>query len=135
MMSDSLQFQLSAALRKGLHVYALVDPSLVDSDKQRLPGGNHDRVAVVPAGVSLEGSDALSVLPYLLPLDCASKHHSRQLSRLIEWGLDFHSVTWLASLSAASALAPLLAQRMDAMLTGQQAALLRFCDSRILPVV
>jgi len=123
---------LSAAL-EGLRVCALIDPALCpDALSHRT---TRDARALEVQGVGATDEAAKTVLPFLVALSDDAKDRQRQLSAFETWALESHSVSWLVASAPADALASLLGQRLDVMLSDEQPALLRISDTRILPAV
>jgi hypothetical protein len=130
-MSDA-EGALASVLR-GEIAWALIDPALCpEALGHRTTRQAH---TLVVQGVSASDHDAKAVLPFLVPLSDKPADRQRQLKTFETWALECHAASWFSSNQSVDELAVLLGQRLDVVLSDNQAALLRISDARILPVV
>lgn len=122
---------LAADSQQGLNSYALVDPAL-RSDVLKASIAQR-RVALHLAGTDRKTAEA--VLPFLIPLSPSGRDFAYALPATRRWAEEDHAVTWLSSRLPIDTLARELGARMEVRLPDNVDMILRYPDSRVLPVL
>lgn len=120
--------------KTGGRVFALVDGALARDALAKF-GRQAPYHSVVPPDGAVSLAD-LSALPFLLDLSALdAEWHNRCIANLVELAIEHSAVSWLTSTLSLPELATQLGKRMDVELSGNLSMLLRFADTRVLPIL